>query len=108
MTRARCPIVSAFALCVTAASLAAAPVFAFAAPIGRDGAAPADAVISAAAPARAPINQALPPTPPAEPSLRTLDLDDTATGVEADPERFDGKGLEIWWQHYEQRRRGPQ
>jgi hypothetical protein len=105
MTPVLCPIASAFALCVAAASLAAAPVVSFAAPADRDGPAPADAVVSAARPE--PISAPLPPTPLAARPLRTLDVDDTAIGVESDPERFDSSGLEIWWQRYEQRRRGP-
>ncbi len=51
---------------------------------------------------------AAPPAPTssqaATPRVRRVD-GDAISGSEPDPESFDGKGLEIWWQHYQDARK---
>ncbi len=65
-----------------------------------------DASETATMAAARPLAAAPAPTPSqaATPHVRRVDTD-AISGSEPDPESFDGKGLDIWWQHYQDARK---
>jgi hypothetical protein len=44
-----------------------------------------------------------PPAPADAAALRAVEpaIDESATGVDADPDGFDQAGIDLWWRHYQ-------
>ena len=48
------------------------------------------------------------PVNPKTSNIRPVDKGEPALGADPDPEAFDRRGLEIWWQRYQARDRAPE
>ena len=49
-----------------------------------------------------PSSHAASPARAAAPGTSTLDAEESVSGSEPDPESFDHRGLEKWWQHFQE------
>jgi hypothetical protein len=49
-----------------------------------------------------PSSYAASPARPPAPGVSTLDAEEAISGSEPDPESFDRRGLETWWQHFQE------
>jgi hypothetical protein len=62
------------------------------------------AAVSAGRPAVLPQPTTPAPMVSGAPAMRAIEADDAVSGSEPDPETFDRRGLEIWWQGHLQKK----
>lgn len=62
------------------------------------------AAVSAGRPAALPQSTTPAPVASAAPAMRAVEADDAVSGSEPDPETFDRRGLETWWQGHMQKK----